>query len=486
MGDGTIVVTLLKFCRLAAANGCDIWQFFNGATLRAWASLNATEPGALLRVKTGSHVTVRGLKFDGARVAQANPANMLAGVSFFGGSGMVENCVFEGFRGTTKLGSLWSTGTFAGCPDDHQGPPINVVLRDNVYRDNAVSIYLTGSYNNSDPSALRTTFAILDNVIEGIGATSLDFQLGMTINPGTSGLVKGNKVSEHYWTAINQRASAACVMTWEQFMIPHHQVRFEANSFIKNQLGIILSEADRAEIVGNTFEGRGRTANQFGLVMTGKSVVLAGNSFSKTTTGVYLAGDTGSGSVDTLLAGNRFCDVPTVLRKDANVTGTINAGQLGCEPDPVIPANFTLFRLEANAGERIRFGKEDGHLVSHVLFNGTPAVFSAVDGIANFIILEAIVPQRARDGYIILVSGSSVSISDEPFTRLHSLSVNRTQGSPLAVTWMQGAEDFILESSSHPSQGWQPMLRRPALVNGLFQFLPKTEDSMGFFRLHKH
>lgn len=348
-----------------------------GAVLQAWPGLSSNAPTGLLEAGPGSHLTVRGLTFDGARVAEANSQNSILGLFFYGGSGTVENCTFERFRGVTKLGSVWSYATFAGTPDDDQGPPNHVVIRNNQYRDNAVSIIIAGSVGNSDPNALRTTFAILDNVIEGIGATSLDFQLGISIIPGTSGLVKGNRVTEHFRSAPSQRPSSACTMTMWNFALPHHRVRFEGNSFLRNQQALVASEADHLEFIDNIVEGRGRTVaanlNHQGVVMAGRSVVLSGNRFSTLPTGVYLTGGTGAGSVDTLLSGNRFCDVATVLKKDSNVSGTVSVGQLGCEPDSPTAEPIEFSPGAAAAGETVTISGPDLHVSRQVLFHGTPA-----------------------------------------------------------------------------------------------------------------
>lgn len=96
------------------------------------------------------------------------------------------------------------------------------------------------------------------------------------------------------------------------------------------------------------------------------------------------------------------------------------------------------------------------------------------------------VPARARDGAITVVRDISASASTIPFTRRLTLSVTRAVNEPLALTWTAGAEDFFLESSADPAQGWQELQASPSQANDLYRLLPDSGPGGGFFRLRRN
>lgn len=467
-----------------------------GAILQAWPDLNASETKGLLTVGMGSDVAVRGLKFDGARQAQVHPNNGLGGLIFSGGSGRAEHCVFEGFRGSSRLGSLWSVATYAGCPDDYKGAPIHVVLRNNEFNDNACAILMTGSYNNSDPSALLTTFAVLDNTIRGVGPTALDFEIGLFVGPGTSGLVKGNQVSDHFaiLTSQNRRQSAAILMTYEQYHLPHQPIRFEKNTLRGNQQGIAITEGDRVEIIDNVIEGRGPSVAHHGIVMTGDRAVIAGNQFSRMAKGIllldanndFLGTDTKQAS-QTLLLANRFCDIVLPLQQDPGVWGTTELATLECLPDATPEGTFTLSPAGAYPAATVVIAGPGLAQARQVLFSGTAAGFSAeLDG-QGTTILKAVVPPRARTGPVMVITDTGALISRGDFNRLIALQTDVSDAGRVKLRLPLGNEDCVLQSTSDIAlNSWQTVIASPTRAADGYEFAIDLANPALFFRLSQH
>ncbi len=465
-----------------------------GAVLRAWPEAPAGAPPGLLTIGAGADVVVRGLKFDGGRLAQAH-ASLMGGLIFANGSGRVERCVFQGFRGTEQLGSTLSVATYVGCENEYEGPPIHVVVQDNEYSDNAYSIYVSGKFINSDPVALWTSFALLGNIIRGLGPTTLGYQVGVFVAPGTTGLVKGNQITDHFATITspNQRHSAAILMTYEQSHLPHQAVRMEENTLIGNQQSIVVSEGNGVEIIRNVIQGRGSGFSHHGIVLTGDRAVIAGNQFRDMPKGILLLDaanrllgwDTKLAS-QTMVLGNLFCQVGLPVQQDAGVWGTLEHGMMACPAGVVAEGTLRLMPTAGVAGETVVLAGEGLEDAQYVFFDGTAAEFTAETNDDGSTILKAVVPSRARSGRITVVGVGHALTTAVEFTRILPLDVEKAGRGKLELKWPLATEEFALEfTPGSLGAGWQEVMTSRLRTNGGFTWSAGTAETAAFFRLRR-
>jgi len=269
---------------------------------------------------------VSGLTFEGERLGDTQTTNTLNGINFFAAGGRVENCRFMGFRGDTlKNGLRWGVGVHVLNPDEYGGGLVNVDVVRNTFADNAVSIQLIGDAGPGfDPTLLRTTFTVEDNIITGIGPDANGRQVGIQIYAGASGEVKRNTMSDHAYIGTNAANPFSYgILASDDFDFPNNPlaalqpIHFEGNIFRSNQVDMVLFRGDGSTIVYNSFEGAGPGTSPTGLVFSGDNVPVATNRFSDMETGILLLGNDqvygtylGIAS-NAVLTANGFCNVAT-------------------------------------------------------------------------------------------------------------------------------------------------------------------------------
>jgi len=465
-----------------------------GAVLHAWPEAPSDAPPGLLTIGNDADVVVRGLKFDGGRLAQVH-ASLMGGLIFSNGRGKAEQCVFQGFRGTQQLGSTVSVATYVGCSDEYEGPPIHVVLQNNEYSDNAYSIYVASKFSNSDPDALWTTFALQGNTVRGLGPTTLGYQVGVFIAPGTSGLIKGNRIEDHFATITspNQRHSAAILMTYDENHLPHKAVRMEGNTLIGNQQGIAISEGNGVEIVRNVIQGRGTGVSHHGIVLTGDRAVIAENQISAMPKGIllldaanrFLGWDTKLAS-QTLILGNRFCEVGLPVQQDAGVWGTVELGTLACPAEAAAQGTLHLAPTAAVAGESVILSGEGLEHAQYVLFDGAAAEFATETNADGATLLRAVVPPRARSGRITVVGESEAPRTTVEFSRILPLTINRIGSGDLQLMWPFATEDFALEFTQGTVGGdWMEAMTSQVWTESGYRWSTEVAEPAAFYRLRQ-
>src|SRR5687767_9734350 len=108
---------------------------------------------AIIGVLGSSDVTFRGLAFQGNRSRDFYDDNLLCAIVFRGSSGHIEDCVFEGFRGSATADSR----AINVQNDLSDSPGISdIVVLDSRFYDNKASLMFFGA--DSHPHLLRTRF----------------------------------------------------------------------------------------------------------------------------------------------------------------------------------------------------------------------------------------------------------------------------------------------------------------------------------------
>src|SRR5262249_19227976 len=113
-------------------------------------------------------------------------------------------------------------------------------------------------------------------------------------------------------------------------------VRIEGNTLRNNQLHLLVFSGDNAEIVNNTIAGTTPCERPTGIGLTGKNVLLAGNTIAFLPTAIALLGDdpvfgTMYGvTANPRLANNLFCQNLTNIVVEPLVAGVVEEGTVAC------------------------------------------------------------------------------------------------------------------------------------------------------------
>jgi hypothetical protein len=112
-----------------------VLKAFPGMPSVTWPKVNSSS-SPLLGIVFSDHVVVRGLTFDGGRLADVCPD--LGGAMFHGSGGTVERCTIRGFRG--QSGFTFALGMFAGNSVAFDRPTQHIRVLDNTFEDNATLV----------------------------------------------------------------------------------------------------------------------------------------------------------------------------------------------------------------------------------------------------------------------------------------------------------------------------------------------------------
>jgi hypothetical protein len=297
---------------------------------------------------TAADVLIQGLQFEGERLNEAftSPHYGFAALYYGAASGRVQDCVIQGFRGSNTLGLEGSTGFVNWNPLSLGGGVVNLELLHNTFADNAVSIWLAGDWIDN-PGLLRTTFNVESNTISGIGPTSSDSQAGILISCGAGGVVKGNRITDHYRlgaTALDPSYGIVAYDGWRlgtgSPLVPLQVVRYEGNTLVNNQTAIGAAMANSSQFINNSIEGPGGGLTSVGLFASGTNILAGTNRFVNLTRGTVLIGNDPDWGTDlgiaknVTLAANHFCQVTKQIQVESLVTNITEQDTLTCPYPP--------------------------------------------------------------------------------------------------------------------------------------------------------
>ncbi len=309
-----------------------------GTILRATEQMSVFPGGPSVHVPIMlvhlSDVTVRGLTFEGERLAGhfVGPGN-LVGLYFLRSSANVENCAFYGFReripGPEGAGSLWfQTFEF----DD-----VNVRVAGCTFADNYEGIFLKGS-----PTRQSINATVENNTIVGLGPLTNDLNYsGIFIREGVGGRIAGNTISGFSYIGraaefpISFGIQAVNEANYPpEFGILQH-LEIEGNTLRDNQVHISLTKGDKSVIRNNRIQGTAPGFLPLGLAVSGTNVTIANNQFENMEEGIRLFGnDPTFGTlvgiaVNAQVTSNRFCNVTTPINRQPLATATVAGTLLG-------------------------------------------------------------------------------------------------------------------------------------------------------------
>ncbi|MBI2929111.1 MAG: right-handed parallel beta-helix repeat-containing protein [Verrucomicrobia bacterium] len=315
--------------------------------------LRATEQLASLPVWRGhvpimaihsSEVTVRGLTFEGERLAGhfVGPGvGNLVGIYFRESSGTVENCAFYGFRESTPGPKGTDPLVFVRVAVDATEVEFRVV--GSTFADNYGGIFCLGS---ATPQTVNVT--VENNTIVCLGPLANDDNYsGIFIREGVGGRIAGNTISGYSYVGtkaafpIGFGILAANEANSPAFGILQH-LEIEGNTLRDNQVHIALIKGDGSVVRNNRFQGTAPGIIPTGLGVTGNGVVIANNQFEKMNEGIRLMGnDPMFGTllgiaVNAQVTGNRFCEVTTPVTVQPLASATPEGTLLCPFPAPVL------------------------------------------------------------------------------------------------------------------------------------------------------
>jgi len=302
-----------------------------------------------------SQVTVRGLTFEGERLAgRVAPPGLghLVGIYFRQSSGNVESCAFYGFRESTPGTASANVITVVSVAAD--ATDVNFRVVGSTFADNYDGIFCVGSATHQ---SINVT--VENNTIVGPGPLeNLDCQ-GIFIREGVGGRIAGNTISRYSYVGtaaafpIGFGILAANEANSPAFGILQPLI-IEGNTLRDNQAHIVLIKGDGSVVRNNRFQGTAPGIIPAGLGVTGNGVVIANNQFEKMSEGIRLMGnDPTFGTllgiaVDAQVASNRFCEVTTPITVQPLASAT-QTGTLLCPfpPPPLAIAPAVLLSWPA-------------------------------------------------------------------------------------------------------------------------------------------
>lgn len=275
-----------------------------------------------------SDVTVRGLTFEGERLAgNYVGAADLVGLYAVRSSVNVENCAFYGFRevspGLEGADALW----IQSFVDDISARVVGCTFADNY--DCVLIIGGDGRQN--------ITATIENNVIIGLGPvdTAISYA-GIQLAGGVGGRIAGNTISEFSYVGTTPPfpISFGILTSDSPTFAAVPSLEIEGNTLRNNQMHIALIKADGSVIRNNRFQGTAPGIVPLGMVFSGTNVTVANNQFEDIPEGIRLLGnepfaDTLPGLGDILgfavnaqVTSNRFCNVTIPIQRQFPATAT--------------------------------------------------------------------------------------------------------------------------------------------------------------------
>jgi nitrous oxidase accessory protein NosD len=291
-----------------------------------------------------SQVTVRGLTFEGERLAErfVDPGALdLEGIFFRESSGTVENCAFYGFRESTPGPKGADAIVFVNFDD---GPTeVNLRVVGSTFEDNYTGIVVVGS-----PTHKSINVTLENNTIIGLGPLTNDLNYsGIFVREGVGGRIAGNTISGFSYVGttahfpISFGILAANEANYPAFGILQPLI-IEGNTLRDNQAHIALIKGDGSVVRNNRFQGTAPGIIPVGLAVTGTNVTIANNQFENMEEGIRLMGNDPifgtilGKAVDAQVTSNRFCGVTTPVTLQPLASAT-QAGTLVICPIPPPP-----------------------------------------------------------------------------------------------------------------------------------------------------
>lgn len=480
-----------------------------GTVLQAWNGMSWRSEGqphyTLVEIRAGADVVLRNVKFDGQRLADSMPNReaLFQSVWFYGASVRVENCVFTGYRGANNLASPSGPGRGGmGCglvvfaPVSSGSGVIHVKVLNCAFSDNGISMVFAGDFGPvglNNPTLLRTTFVVEGNTIAGVGPTELDYQDGIQVYQGASGIIKSNRIIDHCHTSGGNWfdwSSGINAFPVAGNATPLKPLRIEGNTFVGNQTHVGLFRGDNAQIINNDFDATGSTVPSAGIWLTGANVLTAINVFNNLDTGVHLAANNSrlpnyfGVSVNPSLLANQFCSVGLSVAMDA---GVVNIHELSSEYCPFPPAgygNLTCSPATCLAGTTVTLSGTNLAGASAVLFNGLSAEFTPGTDPDKAIV--ATVPPHATTGPVTVITPTGNITSLTSITVPVSLAMRLPDPNQVELSWSADASDLLLETTSDLGQpDWQTVPTSPSLDTERVIWRGPKGNGSQFFRLRQ-
>lgn len=322
------------------------------------------QPGTILRATTNmtsfagsvnppimeirsSQVTVRGLTFEGERLAErfVGPGDLL-GIYVRSSSGNVENCAFYGFRESTPGSESAFAITVAAIHDGE----VNARVAGCTFADNYGAILCWGL-----PDRKYINVTIENNIIIGPGPLTGDYSYaGVQIGEGVGGRIAGNTISGYSYVGttaafpISFGILGVNTANYPPSFGILQPLIIERNTLRENQWHIALVKGDNSVVRNNRCQGTAPGIRPVGFGVSGTNVTIANNQFEDMPEGIRLWGnDPDYGTllgiaVNAQVTSNRFCGVTTnvTLQPLASATrvGTLVICPLPPPPLAIAPA----------------------------------------------------------------------------------------------------------------------------------------------------
>lgn len=300
-----------------------------GTILRATTNMTSHAGGVNIPIMEirSSQVTVRGLTFEGERLAErfVGPGDLL-GIYLRSSSGIVENCAFYGFRESAP-GSENAHAILIAAIGDGE---VNVRVAGCTFADNYGAILSWGL-----PDRRYINLTNENNIIIGPGPLTGDNNYaGIQIGEGVGGRIAGNTISGYSYVGTTAAfpisfgilaVNAANYPPSFGNLLP---LIIEGNTLRDNQWHIALVKGDNSVVKDNRFQGTAPGVLPLGLAVSGTNVTIAENLFEDMPEGIRLLGDdpdfgTILGSaVNAQVTGNRFSDVALPINRQSMATAT--------------------------------------------------------------------------------------------------------------------------------------------------------------------
>jgi nitrous oxidase accessory protein NosD len=332
-----------------------------GTILRATAAMSAP-PGTfnfpIIFIKL-SQVTVRGLTFEGERLAGRFVGDGdLRGILLRESSAIVENCAFYGFRESTP-GPEGADALTADHFEDFDTNAVNVRVVGCTFADNYTGVFFIGL-----PDRQTMNVTIENNIIIGPGPLTGDnSHAGVMIGEGVGGRIAGNTISGYSYVGT----TAAFPISWgilgvntanfpPEFGILQPLI-VEGNTLRDNQWHIALVKGDNSVVKNNRCQGTAPGIRPVGMAVSGTNMTIANNRFEDMPEGIRLWGndpDYGTllgAAINAQVTSNRFCGVTTNVTvqplASATQTGTLSICPIPPPPLAIAPAVLLSWPGEA-------------------------------------------------------------------------------------------------------------------------------------------
>lgn len=310
-----------------------------GTILRATASMSQgpQSVNTMLLSIHHSNVTVRGLTFEGERLAErfTGPGDLL-GIYSRHSNCRIEKCSFHGFR-ESQPGLESAYGILAWSFEGVETFDLQVVGC--TFSDNYTGIFVIGADDH-----IAMNVRLENNLILGPGPLNTSTGIsGILIGEGVRGRVANNAVSGFSYIGTGADSPISFGILAINQAIPGkngvvQRLEIEGNTLKDNQMHVALIKANESTVRNNFFQGTAPGILPLGLAVSGTNVVITNNQFENIPEGIRLLGDdpdfgtTLGTAVDAQLTENRFCDVPTPIQRQSPATAVENGTLLGSCP----------------------------------------------------------------------------------------------------------------------------------------------------------